>query len=73
MFGDYVKINGQLARIENEAHGLATVKVLKTRQIRTVYLTNLHPVRLKGIQHTGQSSSGRTPAFDSGNLGSNPS
>lgn len=81
MIGNYVKLNGQLARLEDELCGIATVKIIKTNQLKQVYLSVLEPIKLnvimskeerKKVTHIGVSSNGRTTAFDSVNSGSNP-
>ena len=80
MIGNYVKLNGQLVRLEDELYGIATVKVIKTGQLRDVHLSMLEPIKLnvirseeeREIEDIGVSSNGRTTAFDSVNSGSNP-
>ena len=80
MIGNYVRLNGQLARLEDELYGVVTVKIIKTGQLRDVHLSSLEPIKLNvvrseehEIENIGVSSNGRTVGFEPINVGSNPS
>jgi len=49
MIGNYVKLNGQLAKLEDELYGIATVKIIKTNKLKQVHLSVLEPIKLNVI------------------------
>lgn len=47
MIGNYVKWNGQLAKILSEDSGVATIKVIKTKKVTDVPLKHLFSIKLQ--------------------------
>lgn len=52
MIGEYVRWYGQLALIEYEYYGIASIKVVKTGQRRDVFLLSLEPTGFRVVQQT---------------------